>query len=499
MAFALNLRRITFALLAIAATATMVWFGTGLFPMWPLLWFAPLPVLLVAARTSWWTAALVAFLAWATGSLNMYHYFSTALHIPLSGCLTIVTGPALFFTLAVLLYRALLRRGAFWTALIAFPAAWVTFEYIFNLTSPHGTAISLSYSQLRFLPILQLASVTGPWGISFVLLSFSSALALAIHLGNEKPQQATRIAVATAAMIALVLGFGGIRLASKSNPADEVKVGLVASDAPGNTGVAQPGPDVDRLFKDYASHISALAAQGARIVVIPEDLAVVIDSNNAAADSIFQPIADQTGATIVVGMGHIVKPLRYNEARVYQPSIASLRYAKHHLLPPFENIFTPGATMVMLDKSPAKWGIEICKDMDFTQLSRSYGNDGAGLILAPAWDFNLDRVSHGHIAIMRGVESGFSIARAARGGYLTVSDDHGRILAETESNSAPFATLLANVPDTHDQTLYLLLGDWFAWLVLALLIFSLAQLIRLRSRRSGQAFALPAVPSTQSA
>jgi apolipoprotein N-acyltransferase len=100
-------------------------------------------------------------------------------------------------------------------------------------------------------------------------------------------------------------------------------------------------------------------------------------------------------------------------------------------------------------------------------------------MLVPAWDFVLDRFAHGHIAVMRGVESGFGIARAARGGYLTVSDNRGRILAETQSNSAPFATLLANVPAVHDNTIYLMLGDWFAWLTLATLAFTLVQLARL--------------------
>jgi apolipoprotein N-acyltransferase len=90
----------------------------------------------------------------------------------------------------------------------------------------------------------------------------------------------------------------------------------------------------------------------------------------------------------------------------------------------------------------------------------------------------MDRLYHGHMAILRGVESGFAIAHAARGGYLTVTDNRGRILAETQSNSAPFATLIAEVPVVHDRTLYLLLGDWFAWLTLAVLAFTLVRLIQ---------------------
>jgi apolipoprotein N-acyltransferase len=84
------------------------------------------------------------------------------------------------------------------------------------------------------------------------------------------------------------------------------------------------------------------------------------------------------------------------------------------------------------------------------------------------------------MAVMRGVESGFSVVRAAKQGYLTVSDGRGRILAESRSDTAPFSTVVADVPVEHDTTLYLLLGDWFAWLALAIAAFTLMQLFRRR-------------------
>jgi apolipoprotein N-acyltransferase len=127
---------------------------------------------------------------------------------------------------------------------------------------------------------------------------------------------------------------------------------------------------------------------------------------------------------------------------------------------------------------PQTWGIAICKDMDFTPLSRKYGKADVGLMLVPAWDFNMDRGWHGHIAVMRGVEDGFSLVRAAKDGYLTVSDNRGRVVAEQRSDAAPFATLLASVPAAHSATLYLLLGDWFAWLACALLVLAIVQFCR---------------------
>ena len=51
------------------------------------------------------------------------------------------------------------------------------------------------------------------------------------------------------------------------------------------------------------------------------------------------------------------------------------------------------------------------------------------LLLVPAWDFDVDGWLHGRMAILRGVESGFSIVRAPKQGILTVTDDRGRVLA----------------------------------------------------------------------
>ncbi|MGD0669171.1 MAG: nitrilase-related carbon-nitrogen hydrolase [Bryobacteraceae bacterium] len=480
MAFATDYRRGGAALLAVVSTAVLVWFGTGLNPAWPLIWFAPLPLLLFAARSSGWGAAAAASLAWLAGSLNLWHYLSATLRAPLAARAPIFLILALVFAAAVLLFRALLRRGACWSALLAFPAAWVSFEYLRNLTTPHGTAGSLAYSELNFLPVLQLASVTGPWGISFLVLLFSAALAIGFDLRRTAPKQALRIAGAGLGVTALVLVFGAVRLALPA-ASQRVRVGLIASDQPANVDVADEGASTARLFRDYAAAAEGLVARGAQVIVLPEKLGVAVDPATGETDAFFQSLADKTGSRIVVGLIHVSPPLKYNEARVYAPGAPLRSYHKRHLLPPFESKFKPGTALTLMPQPSGTWGVAICKDMDFTPLSREYGEAGAGLMLVPAWDFVVDRFAHGHLAVMRGVEDGFSIARAAKQGYLTVSDDRGRILAEARSDSAPFATLVADVPAAHDDTVFLLLGDWFAWLALATLVFTLTQLYRVKT------------------
>ena len=463
-----NSRTIAGGLLAVFATATLVYFGTGLHPWWPLLWFAPLPVLLFASRGSWSSAAVCGFLGWSLGALNLQHYFRAVLGMPLATLAVIICIPSLVFAAGVLLFRSLAKRGEPWSAMIALPSLYTAFEYLTSLSSPHGTAGSLAYSQLNFLTFLQLASLTGPSGMTFFLLMFSSGLAVALSLRCDAPRRALKIVAVSTGLLLLVLTFGFMRL-SRSASGPMVKVGLIASDQPQYRDVVHEGEATERLLRDYASHAEMLASNGAQVIVLPEKLGVIVESNKETVDAIMQSVADKANTMLVVGAVDVSPPVSYNQARIYAPGTAVRTYDKHHMLPPFESQFKPGTTLTLLHQPSAPWGVTICKDMDFTPLSRTYGQTGAGLLLVPAWDFKLDRWSHGHMAVMRAVEDGFSIARAARQGYLTVTDNRGRILAETQSDSSQFATLLADVPSTHDTTLYLLWGDWFAWLSIGIL------------------------------
>ncbi|HEY2402464.1 MAG TPA: nitrilase-related carbon-nitrogen hydrolase, partial [Steroidobacteraceae bacterium] len=181
--------------------------------------------------------------------------------------------------------------------------------------------------------------------------------------------------------------------------------------------------------------------------------------------------------TIVAGELRVNGTLRYNRAQVYAPHSPVASYDKEHLLPPFESDQTPGKEKLTLPRDGTKWGVAICKDMDFTSMSVEYATLGTGLMLIPAWDFNQDRTWHGDMAIMRGVEGGFSVARAAKNGYLMVSDSRGRVIARARSDSAPFATLIADVPVRHETTLFQRWRDWFAWIAVGLLAWVIARTV----------------------
>jgi apolipoprotein N-acyltransferase len=278
----------------------------------------------------------------------------------------------------------------------------------------------------------------------------------------------------------VVLGYGIVRL-GESGPRQSVKVGLIVADS----DVADTGADAERLLKAYALQASDLAARGAQIVVMPEKIAAVRDGDDPVDDVIFQSVANSSGVMIVAGELQLSPggpgTRRYNRAKVFRPGIAVARYDKEHMLPPFESNLTPGTEKLALSLGATRLGVAICKDMDFTSMGLAYADLGAEVMLVPAWDFNADRTWHGHMAIMRGVEEGFSVVRAAKSGYLTVSDDRGRVVAEVRSDSAPFATapfatLIADVPVGRVGTLFQRWGNWFAWVAVGSLAGVLVRL-----------------------
>ena len=480
MPSAIDVRRLLTALAAVLSSALLLWFGTGLNPLWPLLWFAPLPLLLFASRALWWAAGIAACAAWFLAMLSFWHYMVVVLQVPVVAFVSIFGIASLLFAADVLLYRALLVRRRYWSAVLAFPAAWVSIEFVNNVTSPHGTAGNLAYTQLRFLPFLQLASITGPWGISFLLLLFSAAIATGAYMFQRSRPHAWRIPAICSGVIALVLILGWVRL-SKADPDPIVTVGMIATDQ--TRGVAPRGLPAERLLAEYAGKARELAREGAQVIVMPEKLAVVGDPEVKAVDASLQALADETKVPVIVGMVRLTGETKYNQARVYVPSAQVSTYDKQHMLPPFESDLKPGTELTYLTEGSGKWGVAICKDMDFSNPARQYGQSATGLLLVPAWDFVVDRSWHGHIAVMRGVENGYSVARSARGGFLTVSDDKGRIVAEKTSNSEPFSTLIARVSATHERTLYSLLGDWFAYVAIGILVICLGALLTtLRSK-----------------
>jgi len=480
-----SLRRALVILCAIVLTASAYFVSTGLHRVWWLVWLAPLPVLLLAPKLRAWQAFVVAVAARALAALNFWDYLHRIVQLPLWLVWASVLVPAVLFALAVVFYRGLLRKGNPWLAMLAFPVTVVATEYLLSLSQ--GTFLSTGYTQLENLPILQLAAITGLWGISFSVNLLPAGLAALIS-APAKPRR--RIAVALAAYYACVFSYGLVRLYTTPQASNSVVVGLVETHA-GPNMLPPDAPTTIALIEEYASQVKPLAARGAQFVVFPEMSVVALESTSAKLDAFWQQTASDAHVEVLLGVLHVTSHGTYNEGRLYSATgeIETI-YRKEHPVPTWEAHTTPGTGISVLacprpamgrspsDLSPApqsagKIGIEICRDMDYPEPARRYANQQVGLVLVPAWDQGLDADAawHGHLSLMRGVEDGFTMVRDAKVGLLTASHDRGRILAEEPTHSdGSLVTMLATVPVRHDPTLYQQWGDWFAWADLAALV-----------------------------
>jgi apolipoprotein N-acyltransferase len=453
----------------LAVAAALFFLGTGLAPVWAFTWIAAIPVLWIATRVTAGQAFFVALAAFALGGLNEWSYSRTVLPTWLVASILLFSGCV--FGVGVLLFRNGVLRGKLWQAALILPAFWVSFEFAVALLSVHGTFGNISYSQMNFLPILQIASVTGIWGISFCMFLFAATVAALLAPATASSK--IPLAVSVSVCLICVIGFGFWRISATPRNSPAVKVALIASDSPENIIAGTPAA-AQVIFQRYADVMKPLASQGVQLFVLPEHSGPVTDESQAKADAFFGQLAKETGAYVAIGVDRETPSVSWNQERLYSPKDGSVAlYNKHHLLPRFEDQFKPDVKRTVVEGVSGKWGMEICKDMDFPRLSREYSEDGIGMLIVPAWDFVDDGWLHGRMAILRGVESGFSIARSAKLGILTATDDRGRILAESKTIGPPFASVIAMIPVRHDATIYARFGNWFGWLCLLLLAATL--------------------------
>ena len=467
-------RKLVLLIAAGLASAALSYFGTGLHPIWWMPWLAPVPVLAIAPRLRSSAAFLLGFAAWLIGEMNQWNYLRHVIELPLQTIILFLVISAVVFGLGVLFVRSFLRRGSLLLASLAFPIYWVACEYVNAIASPHSTWGNLAYTQMDCLAVIQIASITGIWGISFIVFLFAGATG-ALLSGAGKPWQRGALVIAVSVVVCASFVFGKWRLESTSS-AQPVTVTLMARDVPMSIYLG-PEEEALKLLSEYADEVRRAAPPGTQAIVLPEKIGRVSGSALAEVDALFSSAAAATQAAIILGIVRRTAGAAFNSSRFYSPDgKLEGNYDKHHLIPGIEPEIA-GDKHVLLDQPPGRWGLQICKDMDFPKLSREYAAVGANLMLVPAWDFNVDRWLHSRMAVLRAVENGFALARSARNGLLTLSDNRGRILAETATAPGRFVSVTGKVNVVREETFYTRTGNWFAWLCVSAFIVLAARTI----------------------
>jgi apolipoprotein N-acyltransferase len=125
----------------------------------------------------------------------------------------------------------------------------------------------------------------------------------------------------------------------------------------------------------------------------------------------------------------------------------------------------------IVDSSDGRLSTAICNDLHFPPLIRQAGANQADILIAPYSDVIPFGQSDSVTAIFRGIENGFSLLRPAGHGTSMIVDYEGRILASQNYFTNTSGTMLTSIPIRGVRTIYSRIGDVFAYLCAAGLIF----------------------------
>jgi apolipoprotein N-acyltransferase len=448
---------------AAIVSGVLFYFVFGLNPNWLAAWLAPIPLLLAAYYAGGREAQMLAWLASAIGLTSLFAYYWK------------VTGPAatvILIILQMLLWgfivgrtRAAVISSSHWPTIFVYPVILAAADTLVAFFSPHGTAGSMAFGQMGFLPVIQIASVLGAPAIVFLVSLFASTIAVALYRGRgiSSPWLGYGLAVA---ILLSALGWGVYRLhAAVAGPS--VKVGLVAVDDFVGPGV--PASRGEAVWDAYDQAVKKLAAEGAQIVVLPEKVFYLGPDEAPERQKQFAALARDIGVYLVVGLQLNQPDRKRNVSWLFSPSGDLMaEYDKQHMVPHLEGDLTAGKENVVRRIDGVPYGLVICRDMFFTTLTRAYSRLGAAALLVPAWDFYVDASWASRVAALGGVEGGYSVARASRESFLALSDRYGHILAEKRSDYLPGTSILATLPlGPAIPTPYARFGDVFGWLCVA--------------------------------
>jgi len=139
-------------------------------------------------------------------------------------------------------------------------------------------------------------------------------------------------------------------------------------------------------------------------------------------------------------------------------------YYKNVPVPLVEPSVVGDGTIPVFDTPYGRLAPVICYDADHQTLIRQAGVAGADILLVPSGDWWHISPYHTYMAVMRGIENGFSVVRQVSGGLSIATDPRGNVLASMDFFKNEEKVNVAYVPTKGIRTIYSVIGDVFAWL-----------------------------------
>ena len=396
-------------------------------------------------------------------------------------------------TMCFWMYRKLVIRDRSFLATLYFPSLWVATEFITSLF-PKATWNVLAYTQTQNLSLAQLASVTGIWGISFLVTWFAALVEWAWS-HDFKWELIRRGAITFASIFGFIYLMGFARVNFFSSGSNTVKVASILQARKANqslnlckwTDARAIGNYSQDVEKNLLEKTKQAAEAGAKFILWQESAGFIPRKEEEEFVRQASVLAANQKINLMMTLWSV--PTEYPHQLVENKLVLidsngsiHFTYLKSHPAPP-EPIVKGQPTIPVFNSGEARIAAAICFDGDFPSFIRQAGKRDIDIFFLPANDWKQITKVHADMAIMRAIENGFSLVRAAGQGISTMNDSRGRTLAMLDFYGTDDQVIIADVPARRSFTLYPVLGDWFAWCCVGFVTIHL-----LRAIQNGFAF-----------
>ncbi len=493
-----------------------------------LAWFALVPLFFAlwgqparrVALGGFWAGFVFYFfgLNWVTNTLSNYGNIPLVLSYLILALLAAYL--AFYFSVFCVLSLRFCRGQPLLFFLLT-PALWTSLEWLRSTHLKYGFSwLGLGYSQVPFPSLIQIAEITGIYGVSALIVAVNSAVFLALKEGLERDPDTPFLRGQGARILAVALllfgGFWGYGTAALKR-----WEGFASGKATLTVGLAQGNIDQaikwnplfqDQVLNTYKNLTLEAARSDPDLIVWPEAAIPFFYPLDRESSAVLEAIVDDAGVPLLFGSPFKTDgadgTVLFNSAYLLSPqSRIGGRYDKRHLVPfgefvPFQNVlwfvekmvegvgnFGRGEDMTLFDLEQHRFGVSICFEITFPDLVRQPVKQGAHFLVNitnDAW-FGKSAASYQHMAMaaMRAVENRVPIVRAANTGVTGTIDPTGRMRERTELFTKALV-VTGIVPNEGGRTVYSRYGDVFSHACLAVTVF----LIALRKRL------FPAAPET---
>ena len=385
-------------------------------------------------------------------------------------------------------------------ATLVYPLARVLAEYVNATISPAGSIFgSLAATQHANLPLLQVAAITGSYGVSF-LVAWLASVCNGVWRDRSVGR---RLVAAFGVTLVVVLAGGGARLLFFAPDGPTVRVAgvspaaavlehrnAVIADFPTLKELAAADPVTLRpAFAAVADDLFATsereARAGARIIAWPETGAGTLAEDAAALIGRAAAFAREHQVYLVMGVGVLTRtePYLRNQSVLVDPNgNVAWTYDKAHPIPGMEMLIPGDGQVPILDTPHGRLATVICFDLDFPALARQAGHKRADIMLVPSNDWRGFGRVHTEKATIRAIENGYSVVRPDTNGLSRAIDYQGRAIASADFFATDRQVVVADLPIGGARTMYAAVGDLFAW-ACAVALALITALVLLRPRR----------------